>query len=927
MARTTIFKVKNVSGAAIPARRAVYISGFDETDQVSTIALASNNDATKMPAVGVTTDEIPNNSDVVSVRVTGLLSGFNTAAFATNTSVYVGVDGELIFEDPLSSGSSNTLSQQLGSVAKTAFSPNGQVFLHPLEVFTAESSGDQLSHSQLVNLTDDAHPQYVLVDGTRGFTGAVSGITPEIPPHLTTKRYVDGAIADAVSGIGSPSLYLNDLLDVDASSPPDGYVLTFNDSTQKWEPEETAGGATYIGDLLDVDTSGVSSDDVLTFDGAKWVPEAPTPSSGVIPEFTSNERISVSLLSNMTLATGEKNPFQPSSHSSFEEDTNWRYNCIQTSNLSFNKFGVGRITATQAGSYLISCTIYWSQNDVNTTGAQGTMRIRRTTPTETITSKFGTSDSNHIPDGINFTTIMDLSDGSDVQITFEPDTGDSWQALSGSTITVIRVDKSITYGGAGTTFTDSDRISISRDADRTATSDLLQAFDTTGVTEHSRENLTHNTSTGAVVIDTDGVYKIELDALAEVVDTAGGGNTGKWQTFQLRQNTTTIWSANNVSRYHIMNRSWPINIIKELSAGDELIWRLRASTSIPQTHRETQGSGINVYRIKSELTNSLVRVQSNQYLSLKVTKGQGDSTSSDFNPFQESHWGGSFNENTDWEYNVSSSDVSFDKTTGAFTIEKSGSYYIDAAVTMSSWNVGTITYFRLEKNGATVWSASPGFASLDAKACPCRILLDLNAGDELEFHILGSSMFAGRGSMVSIHRVDFSVNPFESPSVPETGLTNPYRISIVNYNSGSGTQIPWSYLFSGATLFDDDIHYTTGEGSGWDYLTGPVGIIYNSSNGRFTISNAGTYVVGVTVSLYHTGGDNNYTHLSAEVNGSSVVSRSGYDNNFGELSLHFTYDFSDGDYVEFEVWGNTGGSSVMRVTHSYHMSIVQVKAG
>jgi len=52
-------------------------------------------------------------------------------------------------------------------------------------------------HDELNGLGDDDHLQYILVDGTRGFTGTVSGIDPTESYHLTTRWYVDDAIATA----------------------------------------------------------------------------------------------------------------------------------------------------------------------------------------------------------------------------------------------------------------------------------------------------------------------------------------------------------------------------------------------------------------------------------------------------------------------------------------------------------------------------------------------------------------------------------------------------------------------------------------------------------------------------------------------------------------------------------------------------------
>lgn len=47
-------------------------------------------------------------------------------------------------------------------------------------------------HGSLTGLGDDDHTQYVLVDGTRAFTGEVAGVTPTSSSSLATKGYIDG---------------------------------------------------------------------------------------------------------------------------------------------------------------------------------------------------------------------------------------------------------------------------------------------------------------------------------------------------------------------------------------------------------------------------------------------------------------------------------------------------------------------------------------------------------------------------------------------------------------------------------------------------------------------------------------------------------------------------------------------------------------
>jgi len=67
-------------------------------------------------------------------------------------------------------------------------------------VDTVVSGISHPDHCDLSGLEVDCHTQYVLTDGTRGFTGTVSGIDPTESYHLTTRWYVDGEIT-TLSGI------------------------------------------------------------------------------------------------------------------------------------------------------------------------------------------------------------------------------------------------------------------------------------------------------------------------------------------------------------------------------------------------------------------------------------------------------------------------------------------------------------------------------------------------------------------------------------------------------------------------------------------------------------------------------------------------------------------------------------------------------
>jgi len=108
-------------------------------------------------------------------------------------------------------------------------------------------------HGGLTGLGDDDHTQYSRADGTRPFTGTVSGIDPTLSGHLATKFYVDDTVA-TLSGLTiSGAFNLPELLDVSdtaTSSAVDGEVLTF--SGGEWLNLAPTGGGGGGADILQV---------------------------------------------------------------------------------------------------------------------------------------------------------------------------------------------------------------------------------------------------------------------------------------------------------------------------------------------------------------------------------------------------------------------------------------------------------------------------------------------------------------------------------------------------------------------------------------------------------------------------------------------------------------------------------------------------
>lgn len=93
-----------------------------------------------------------------------------------------------------------------------------------------------------------------------------------IPTQQAVKAYVDGSV-------GSSITELDDVPDVNAPTPANGDVLTWDSTPGEWVNAAPAGaGAFVLDDATDVNAPTPSDGDVLTFDSGSgdWVPAAPS---------------------------------------------------------------------------------------------------------------------------------------------------------------------------------------------------------------------------------------------------------------------------------------------------------------------------------------------------------------------------------------------------------------------------------------------------------------------------------------------------------------------------------------------------------------------------------------------------------------------------------------------------------------------------
>lgn len=87
-ADATHLQVRNISGSTITKGSVVYSSGYNAGQDLPEVALADADDGAKMPAIGITDEDIPNNANG-HVLVSGVVTGINTSSFSVTDELYI----------------------------------------------------------------------------------------------------------------------------------------------------------------------------------------------------------------------------------------------------------------------------------------------------------------------------------------------------------------------------------------------------------------------------------------------------------------------------------------------------------------------------------------------------------------------------------------------------------------------------------------------------------------------------------------------------------------------------------------------------------------------------------------------------------------------------------------------------------------------
>lgn len=399
MAKSTIKDVLNNTGSTLSAGSVVYISGFDDSAKLSTVALADNRDESKMPAAGVVREDIESGESGV-IKIGGLVSNFDTSSANINDDIFVGASGNISFSDPLGN---NTVSQKIGVVSHVSEKPNGQIELIPLEF------NRQIRHSELIDVFENQHIDhsiFSLINGTRAFTGPVSGISPTVSSHLTTKGYVDDKFvftpnfsggdgyvafwtgsrtiagdndffydrATGKVGLGtiSPSHNLHIKSSQDASIYLEADADNENENDQAWVKLSQDGGAftSYFGTISgsNVDpegnaftgTTGNSTllgikDSVSLHLGTNNNVRMTIDSDGNIDMPVMQQWSSVTRTSDSNAITSDYNPFGTNNGGAITTNS--------SSGISFNS-STGVLTIGQTGTYEIFIILFLEQNNL-----------------------------------------------------------------------------------------------------------------------------------------------------------------------------------------------------------------------------------------------------------------------------------------------------------------------------------------------------------------------------------------------------------------------------------------------------------------------------------------------------------------------------------------------------------------------------------
>lgn len=134
---------------------------------------------------------------------------------------------------------------------------------------TRSTGGDYAEGSNVIYMSltaGDTVSVYFSADNGSDLYASATGNGPYFAGHMV--------VPSSMGGEGGP-IDLDDLTDVNAGSPSEGEVLSWNDSSGRWEPSATASAIDALGDIGDVSDTAAGDGQVLAWDNAnsEWAPK------------------------------------------------------------------------------------------------------------------------------------------------------------------------------------------------------------------------------------------------------------------------------------------------------------------------------------------------------------------------------------------------------------------------------------------------------------------------------------------------------------------------------------------------------------------------------------------------------------------------------------------------------------------------------
>lgn len=223
LGRENLKRCWNATGTTIPNGAPVYISGFDATSGLQTIALAKADSLTTLVDVAMTTESIATGASG-EVTTLGQVNGLDTSAFTTAAPVYVSAATAGALTTTAPSGAN--FIYQLGTVGRVNVS-TGYITISPQNRAVAATAGGGGTIATTTNLLVGDGAGNASAAGAGNITSAsANALTVGLAGATNPAFAVDASTASSASGIVVKSAVTGGVTTITATDPGGNGPLT-----------------------------------------------------------------------------------------------------------------------------------------------------------------------------------------------------------------------------------------------------------------------------------------------------------------------------------------------------------------------------------------------------------------------------------------------------------------------------------------------------------------------------------------------------------------------------------------------------------------------------------------------------------------------------------------------------------------------------